>query len=314
MEVDKGMVGELEAMGFAKALATKALTSSGNSSIEDAINWIVDHENTITGDGETSMEPEDLENINIEASGPIHTSEQVKLKAQELRNQARKKKTEQAKKLEREREKERIRAGKDLLEAKKKVEESARTRFIAQKKAEKEEEKRARENVKKKLQQDKLERQGVLGLTLEAPVPVKHDTETPQITKPIDPCVMPVRHASARDHMRECLRSLKLRHKDDNTKVMRAFKTLLIYVKNVVMNPDEAKFRKIRISNPVFQDRVGRFEEGIEFLELCGFERVEGGNFLLIPQEKVDMGILKYAAAIELHNALTNPYFGLFSG
>lgn len=29
MEVNEGMVGELEEMGFAKALATKALTSSG---------------------------------------------------------------------------------------------------------------------------------------------------------------------------------------------------------------------------------------------------------------------------------------------
>lgn len=113
----------------------------------------------------------------------------------------------------------------------------------------------------------------------------------------------------------------------------------MIYVINVFKDPDEGKFRRIRISNPVFQvtrsfplssrrttvfsvvdlrflaflqNRIGRFEEGVKFLELCGFERAEGGNFLFLPRERVDRSILKSAAA-ELNNALTNPYFGLFS-
>ncbi|XP_057809041.1 uncharacterized protein LOC131023507 isoform X2 [Salvia miltiorrhiza] len=311
MEVDERMLGELEAMGFSKKLAAKALSSSGNSSIEDAINWLVDHGDDATS--EPSVEPELLEDINIEASCPIQISEQVKLRAQELRGQARKRRAEQEKKLDRERETGRIRMGKELLEAKRMAEESERKRFIAQQKADKEEEKRARERIRQKLQQDKLERRGMLGLPREVPAPV--NTGLPQETnnpEPVDPAVLPETPASAREHMRECLRNLKHQNKDDNTRATRAFQTLLIYVKNVFKDPNEGKFRKIRISNPVFQDRVGRFEEGVKFLELCGFERVEGGNFLFLPRERVDRSLLKSAAA-ELHNALTNPFFGLFS-
>ncbi|XP_041992720.1 UBX domain-containing protein 1-like [Salvia splendens] len=314
MEVDERMLGELEAMGFSKALAAKALTSSGNSSIEDAINWVVDHGDDVPT-SEPSPGPEVLENIIIEASLPIQISEQVKLRAQELRGQARKRRAERDARLDRQREKERIRTGKELLEAKRMAEESERKSFrlLSQRKADKEEEKRARERIRQKLQHDKLERQRMLGLPMEVPASV--NTELPQQTnnpEQVDPAALPEMPASARECMRECLRTLKHQNKDDNTRAMRAFQTLLIYVKNVFKDPDEEKFRKIRISNPAFQERVGRFEEGVKFLELCGFERVEGDNFLFMARERVDRSLLKSAAA-ELHKALTNPFFGLFS-
>lgn len=41
--------------------------------------------------------------------------------------------------------------------------------------------------------------------------------------------------------------------KDDSDKVRTAYRTLFIYVRNVAKNPDEEKFRKIRLSNPLFQ-------------------------------------------------------------
>lgn len=36
-------------------------------------------------------------------------------------------------------------------------------------------------------------------------------------------------------------------------RMKRAFETLLVYVRNVARNPDEDKFRKIRLSNPAFK-------------------------------------------------------------
>lgn len=60
------------------------------------------------------------------------------------------------------------------------------------------------------------------------------------------------------------------------------------------------------------QERVGIFEEGVKFLEVCGFERVEGGEYLLLPRGEVDMTVLKFAGN-ELQSAITNPYFGLLS-
>ncbi|KAL6978803.1 hypothetical protein U1Q18_020470 [Sarracenia purpurea var. burkii] len=128
---------------------------------------------------------------------------------------------------------------------------------------------------------------------------------------PVKSVTLPVA-AKKTELMRDCLRSLKHNYKDDDTKVRRAFQTLLIYIRNVAQNPNEEKFRKIRLSNPAFQERVGSLKKGTEFLELCGFERVEGGKFLSLRRDKVDMEVLR-SAGTELNSAINNPFFGLLS-
>lgn len=58
------------------------------------------------------------------------------------------------------------------------------------------------------------------------------------------------------------------------------------------------------------QERVGALNGGIEFLELCGFEKVEGGEFLFLARDKVDMAVLNSAGS-ELDSAIKNPFFGV---
>lgn len=301
-EVNKSILEELEAMGFPTARATRALYYSGNASLEAAVNWVVEHEN----DPEIDQMPLVPKDTKVEAPKPALTPEQLKAKQQELRERARKKKEEEEKLAEREREKERIRIGKELLEAKRMEELNERKRILALRKAEKEEEKRAREKIRQKLEEDKAERRRRLGLP----------AEDPSTAKPPAPVVeekklsLPVRPASKAEQMRECLRSLKSNHKEEDAKVKRAFQTLLTYVGNVVKNPDEEKFRKIRLSNQTFQDRVGALRGGIEFLELCGFEKIEGDEFLFLPRDKVDRAVLNSAGS-ELDSAIKNPFFGV---
>ncbi|XP_022771483.1 UBX domain-containing protein 1-like isoform X5 [Durio zibethinus] len=281
MEVKLKLLGELESLGFPRARAVRALHHSGNTTVEAAVNWLVDHEN----DAEIDQMPLLLT----------------------LRDRVRINKREEEKKREREREKERIRAGKELLEAKRIAEENERQRLLAFRKAEKEEEKRAREKVLQKLELDKSERKRALGLPL-----------TSQAVKPSAPIIqekklqnsLPVKSVKKADRMRECLRSLKHTYRGDNARVKRAYQTLLIYVGNVARSPDEEKYRKIRLSNPKFQERVGNLKGGIEFLELCGFERSEGNDFLVFPREKVDIELLNSADSL-LKSAITNPFFGL---
>lgn len=62
--------------------------------------------------------------------------------------------------------------------------------------------------------------------------------------------------------------------------------------------------------NSTWQDRVGKLKGGVEFLELCGFEKIEGGEFLYLPREKVDMPVL-HSAGSELNSAINNPFFGV---
>jgi hypothetical protein len=173
-------------------------------------------------------------------------------------------------------------------------------------KAEKEEERRAREKILLKLEEDKAERRRKLGLPPEDPSAVKPSAPIVEEKK----SSLPVRPATKAEQIRECLRSLKQNHKDDDAKVKRAFQTLLTYVGNVVRNPDEEKFRKIRLSNQSFHERVGALKGGIEFLELCGFENIEGGEFLFLARDKVDMAVLNSAGA-ELDSAIKNPFFGV---
>ncbi|XP_028232803.1 UBX domain-containing protein 1-like [Glycine soja] len=302
-EVDKKLLKELESMGFSTARATRALHYSGNAGLESAVNWIVEHEN----DPDIDQMPLVPANTKIEVPKPLLTPEEMKAKQQELRERARKKKEEEEKRMEREREKERIRIGKELLEAKRIEEENERKRLLALKKVEKEEEKRAREKIKKKLEEDKAERRRRLGLPPEEPSAAK-PSPAPVVEE--KKSFVPVRPATKAEQMRECLRSLKQNHKEDDARVKRAFQTLLTYVGNVARNPDEEKFRKIRLSNQSFQDRVGSLKGGIEFLEICGFEKIDGGEFLFLPRDKVEMAVLNSAGS-ELDSAIKNPFFGV---
>ncbi|KAL5711664.1 hypothetical protein ACHQM5_013925 [Ranunculus cassubicifolius] len=300
--VDANLIEELQGMGFSTARSTRALHFSGNGSLESAINWIMEHENDMDID-EMPLVPASTKN---EPPKPSLTEEEKKIKAQELRERARKKKEEEDKRMEREREKERIRVGKELLEAKRMEEVNERKRILMLRKAEKDEEKRAREKIRQKLEEDKAERRRKLGLPADAPSVSKPAAPVVEEKKPF---VQP-RPASKAEAMRNSLRSLKQNHKDEDAKVKRAFQTLLTYVGNVARNPDEEKFRKIRLSNPSFHDRVGSFKEGIDFLELCGFEKIEDGEFLFLARDKVDNAVLNSAGS-ELNSAINNPFFGV---
>ncbi|WZZ11608.1 hypothetical protein YC2023_097529 [Brassica napus] len=312
--VDKNILEELEGMGFPKARATRALHYSGNASLEAAVNWVVEHEN----DPDVDEMPKVPANSNSGPPKPALTPEEVKIKAQELRERARKKKEEEEKRMEREREKylkcnthgsiirERIRIGKELLEAKRIEEDNERKRIILLRKAEKEEERRAREKIRQKVEEDKAERRRKLGLPAEDPAAAKPSVPVVEEKK----SSLPIRPATKTEKMRECLRSLKQAHKEDDAKVKRAFQTLLTYMGNVAKNPDEEKFRKIRLTNQTFQERVGSLRGGIEFMELCGFEKMEGGEFLFLPRDKIDPAVIN-SAGTELNSAINNPFFGV---
>lgn len=312
-EVNMKLLEELQAMGFPLNRATRALHYSGNSSLEDAINWVIDHETDPDMD-ETPLCAQVPVNIEVQASEPPSMTEQLKLKVQELRNRARR--TEIGEKKS-EREKERIKKSKELLEAKRTAEENERKCFIALREAEKAEEKRAREKIRQKLQQDKLERRNRLELPSDDLAFVY--PATPRIQKEKEPlpvivkaAKLPVKFSTKAELMSECLRSLRRKNKHDEARVKKAFHTLLVYIGNVTKDPEEERFRRIRLSNPIFLDRVGHFKEGVDFLELCGFERIEGGKFLYLPRDKFETETFRSAGA-QLESAITNPFFGLIS-
>ncbi|PAA77272.1 hypothetical protein BOX15_Mlig010682g1 [Macrostomum lignano] len=76
--------------------------------------------------------------------------------------------------------------------------------------------------------------------------------------------------------------------------------TIAKYVNNVLANPGEEKYRRIRLGNAVFQQRVHpACESALDFLLACGFQRQAGDSgedFLVLPPE-ADLEAL--AAALE---------------
>ncbi|KAL3680076.1 hypothetical protein R1sor_023032 [Riccia sorocarpa] len=301
-EVNKELLAELEGMGFTTARATRSLHFSGADNIEGAVNWIVEHE----GDENIDEMPMVPAGTSGGAVASLLTPEEAKAKAQELRERAKKKKEEEERRMEREREKERIRIGRELQEARRIEEDNERKRIMLQRKAEKEEEKRAREKIRQKLEEDKAERRRKLGLPPEEPQAASAPPPPPKEEKK---SFLPMKPATKADQMRTCLRTIKQTHKEEDEKVKKTFQTLLTYLGNIVKAPDEEKYRKIRLTNATFQDRVGNMG-GIPFLELCGFEKEESGEFLTLPREKVDI-ILLNTAGSEVNSAIVNPFFGV---
>uniref|UniRef100_I1QLP2 UBA domain-containing protein n=1 Tax=Oryza glaberrima TaxID=4538 RepID=I1QLP2_ORYGL len=343
-QLDKRILSELELMGFPTARSIRALHFSGNSSLESAINWLLEHEN----DPDIDQLPLIPREINIECGDTPNEARNdiqgMRANAQESKPEestaaGRQKETSQVERelnadqnedevrrriielfkskqdgQERERgrirnqlqedKRERIRAAKDLMEAKRTLEENQRKCVMESRKADQEEEKRARERIRKRIEDDKAERRRRLGLPMENPV-ASVPTLTPTKIKPVEPAVSP-------EQLRDCLRNLKKNYKDDTTKVTRAFQILLKIIANIVKNPEEEKFRRIRLNNPVFKERVGDLQGGVEFLELCGFMKLAISGYLVMPRDKINLALLN-AAGVEVASAMENPYFGLLS-
>ncbi|KAL8143816.1 hypothetical protein V2J09_016848 [Rumex salicifolius] len=331
-EVDKKLLMELQAMGFPLARATRALHYSGNSSLGDAVTYIIDHEN----DPNIDQMPLIPMEIDIEAPDSFDITEEVKMRAEELRNGGhiptaitdeesreyrkeelgnlgQRSREEKEKELERESEKERRRSGKQLLEAKQAAEENTRKRMIALREADKAEESRARERIRQKLEADKAERRSRHGLVLDIPSGSEqsNDSNLPISALPRKSISATKQSAIRAELLSECLRTLRRSCKGDYAKARRALETLHIYVRNVINHPDQRKYRRIRLTNPVFQDRVGSIRGGTRFLELCGFEKTSG-QFLYLSKDKAHMDVLN-AAMRALQSAMTNPFFGLLS-
>lgn len=105
--------------------------------------------------------------------------------------------------------------------------------------------------------------------------------------------------ASATQHMISCLKeqieeepvsnSALLIHSSgaDSTTVDTCVSTIAKYINNIVENPNDPKFRRIRFGNGAFQKRVASVPGGLSFLEAVGFTEQEqdGEKYLVVDEE-----------------------------
>lgn len=308
-EVDAKCLAELEGMGFNVNRATRALYHTGTDNVEQAVNWIVEHENDA-----------DIDTPLLIAKSKIKvklTKEEARVKAEELRKSMAAKKEKEEREMERLREQERIRSGKELLVAKRQEEELQLKRNIEARRIEKEEVARAKARIKEKLEEDRIARRLKLGLPAElteeerakerereekkaaaAAEAAKKKAEAGLVVKPVEKI----------DALRKILVDIKKTHGESNNDgVTTCFKTLLLYLGNVMKDPEQEKFRKIKLDNAAFLKRVAGVGGGA-FLEKCGF--VNDGESLTLPRDQVDKLLFNLAGG-EINGALNNPFFGV---
>lgn len=77
-------------------------------------------------------------------------------------------------------------------------------------------------------------------------------------------------------------------------KIQACIETLCRYLENIISNPDEEKYHRIRMSNRVFQEKVVGMDGALEFLEAAGFSQqilpFQGGEeqFLVFNKEALE--------------------------
>ena len=91
-----------------------------------------------------------------------------------------------------------------------------------------------------------------------------------------------------------CSRYLLLNNPEDLTDLQQ---TLATIVGNIVDNPTEAKFRSLRLSNKLVQNKIATRKGGFEFLNAAGFEMAvnDGGEKVMRLPESVEVASLQLA-------------------
>ena len=300
-QVDAEALAGLEAMGFGRHRAVRALHGSGGGGVEAAVAWLEAHQ-----DDEGLDEP-----LLLPPVQPL-SAEEAKAKAEELVARAKSRREAEEAQLEKDREKMRVRMGREIQEAQRIEKEQAFARRAEERQREKGEEERARAKIRAKLEEDRRERRRKLGLPeeeTEEELAARREREAAKAQEAAEkqagnPNRPALRAVALQERLRACLVQVKKEHGEGSAA---CFQTLLKYAGNIAGAPAEEKYRRIKKANAAFSQRVAAFG-GDAFLRALGFE--DDGEFLFLPGDNVDRAALQ-AAGAELSSAISNPFFGV---
>ena len=235
---------QLQEMGFSKNVSEKACLFT-QSNIEQAVEWISTHQNDPDFE-----EPAQIE-VSAEAPKPKMSKEEAAIKAKELQEKMRKMHEEKQKEMDREHERLRIQNAKEMAKAREAEKERQAKLFVELKKKREKEEAEHRRQVLEEIERDKAERMGKKYVPPEQKQKVYTKEENIQyFIKSIKTVYNPFR---AGDTLKNC------------------FKTLKIILNNILKNPNEDKFKTIKLSNPNVHERIGKISIALKMLEELGF-------------------------------------------
>ena len=252
---------QLQEMGFSKNVSEKACLFT-QSNIEQAVEWINQHQ-----DDPDFEEPAQIE-VSTDQQPKIQMSkEEAAIKAKELQQKMRKMHEEKQKEIDREHERMRIQNAKEMAKAREAEKERQARIFVEQKKRREKEDAEHRRQVLEQLERDKAERLGKKYVPPEEKQKVYTKEENIQfLIKSIKTVYNPFR---AGDTMKIC------------------FKTMKIMLNNILKNPNEDKFKTIKLSNPNVHERVGKISIAIKIFEQLGF--VKNDEIMVVDKVDTDL-------------------------
>lgn len=316
-----------ESMGFSLIKAQKGLLNS-NSGVEGAVEWLMNHQDDEDIDEPIAKVPKNgavaqsykcnecgkilsnMANLELHANKTGHSDfEESTQFAKPLTEEEKAKKILEikdllkAKRMEREalekvedvdREKKRREMGKNMAQTREEMEKSARMREAKQRKKEKEDFRRERARIKAEIEKDKRERAAHKGkLTSKLGIDGYHPDG---IQYDVDAGVSSPGH-----HPHKKIKASVAKIDEYISKVSsykaggdggKCLKILSLYVKNIVENPGEDKFKKINMENKAYKTKVKPFIGAKALLLAVGFSPNEGNDALVL-EDDANMDVLK---------------------
>ena len=247
----------LQQMGYSKNVSEKACLFT-QSNIDNALDWIMEHMNDPDFEEEAKIsKPESSSETTTSTLSP----EEAKAKAKEYQEKIRKHHLQKEKELQEEQERLRVRSVKEMAMAKKIAEEQEMKRYVERQKKAKAEAEYEKKKMLEQLARDKEERFGK-----------KFDVHSGGAVQ--------TKTYTKEENAMNYLNKIKLLYRfTEPQKVKVCFNTLKVILNNIKTNPNEEKFRKVKITNPNVQERIGSIKEAIEFLKEISF--VNEGEFLV---------------------------------
>eukprot|EP00921_Rhytidocystis_pertsovi_P011893 GHVQ01019261.1.p1 GENE.GHVQ01019261.1~~GHVQ01019261.1.p1 ORF type:complete len:340 (-),score=50.74 GHVQ01019261.1:1060-2079(-) len=280
--LDSESIACLMEMGFSQMQSEKAVYVTGNSGVEAASAWLADH----------SEDADTMSPIVPEPDRPKLSKEEAMAKARELQNRLRDERLQREKKEAIERERQRIESSKLALEQQRKLEEEERKRHIGQLQKEKKAHQIEKERQRELLKLEWEERFGV---------PYDESATSGSSAMTVEQEAASMSKKSAKDQIIHWCSRLKKIYKDsDKEGVVRCLGTIKTYATNVLNNPSETKYLKIKKENSAFKTRIVAYEGAVELLQAAGFTD-DGGEYYAIsgiPDLFVLSQLVKYCDVI----------------
>ena len=159
---------------------------------------------------------------------------------------------------------------KELAKAKRGLDDAELKRLYEMKKNEKIETEKEKQKMIQLLAKDKEERFGK-----------KFDTNSGSVAGKKEP--------TAFENCQHYVKSIKTLYPSfrNGDTAKNCLNTIKVVLANIVKNPTEEKYKKVKTTNPNFQERVGKIPYGLKCLIQVGFK--EDGEYLVLDNADVDL-------------------------